>query len=77
MFFGILIRMYFNDHPPPHFHARYNEDEAVIAIEIACCSGGISSEASAFAGARVGGISQNRACCRLGALTVETVATQD
>jgi len=33
MFFGILIRMYFNDHPPPHFHARYNEDEAVIAIE--------------------------------------------
>jgi hypothetical protein len=25
--------MYFNDHPPPHFHARYNEDEAVIAIE--------------------------------------------
>lgn len=33
MFFGILIRMYFNDHPPPHFHARYNEHEAVIAIE--------------------------------------------
>ncbi len=32
-FFGILIRMYFNDHPPPHFHAIYNEFEAVIAIE--------------------------------------------
>ena len=32
-FFGILIRMYFNDYPPPHFHARYNEDEAVISIE--------------------------------------------
>lgn len=32
-FFGILIRMYFNDHPPPHFHALYNEYEAVIAIE--------------------------------------------
>ena len=33
MFFGILIRMYFNDHPPPHFHARYNEHEAIVAIE--------------------------------------------
>jgi hypothetical protein len=32
-FFGILIRMYFNDHAPPHFHARYNDAEAVIAID--------------------------------------------
>lgn len=32
-FFGILIRMYFNDHPPPHFHARYNEYEAVVGID--------------------------------------------
>lgn len=32
-FFGILIRMYFNDHAPPHFHAVYGEHEAVIAIE--------------------------------------------
>jgi hypothetical protein len=32
-FFGILIRMYFNDHPPPHFHALYGEYEAVVAIE--------------------------------------------
>lgn len=26
-FYGILIRMFFNDHPPPHFHARYGEFE--------------------------------------------------
>lgn len=32
-FLGILIRMYFNDHAPPHFHAIYNEYEAVIRIE--------------------------------------------
>lgn len=32
-FFGILIMMYFDDHNPPHFHARYNEFEALIAIE--------------------------------------------
>jgi hypothetical protein len=32
-FLGILIRMYFNDHAPPHFHAHYNEKVAVIAID--------------------------------------------
>lgn len=25
--------MYFNDHAPPHFHAHYGENEAVIIIE--------------------------------------------
>lgn len=25
--------MYFDDHEPPHFHAQYAEDEAVISIE--------------------------------------------
>ncbi len=32
-FFGILIRMYYDDHNPPHFHAYYGEHEAVISIE--------------------------------------------
>ncbi|MCU1327423.1 MAG: uncharacterized protein JWN34_2793 [Bryobacterales bacterium] len=32
-FYGILIRMFFNDHSPPHFHARYGEFEATIDIE--------------------------------------------
>ena len=31
-FYGILIRMFFNDHSPPHFHARYGEFEATIDI---------------------------------------------
>ena len=25
--------MFFNDHPPPHFHARYGEFEATIMID--------------------------------------------
>jgi hypothetical protein len=25
--------MYFNDHAPPHFHARYGEFEATISLE--------------------------------------------
>jgi hypothetical protein len=32
-FYGIVIRMYFSDHAPPHFHAVYSGEEAVIAIE--------------------------------------------
>jgi len=31
-FDGIEIYMYYNDHLPPHFHALYAEDEAVILI---------------------------------------------
>jgi hypothetical protein len=32
-FFGIVIGMFFNDHAPPHFHAMYDEYEAVIRID--------------------------------------------
>ena len=32
-FYGILIRMYFNDHAPPHFHALYGEFQATISIQ--------------------------------------------
>jgi hypothetical protein len=32
-FFGIVIYMYFNDHSPPHFHARYSGHEALYEID--------------------------------------------
>lgn len=32
-FYGIVIYMYLLDHNPPHFHAKYNDDEAMISIE--------------------------------------------
>jgi len=32
-FYGIIIRFYFRDHPPTHFHAIYAEHEALIEIE--------------------------------------------
>jgi hypothetical protein len=31
-FYGIAIRMYFVDHPPPHFAAVYGEHEANVSI---------------------------------------------
>jgi hypothetical protein len=32
-FFGIIVAMFYNDHSPPHFHVRYGDDKAIIAIE--------------------------------------------
>ena len=32
-FFGIVVSMNYNDHPPPHFHVRYAEQKAIVAIE--------------------------------------------
>ena len=32
VFYGIVISMFFNDHDPPHIHARYAEHHARIAI---------------------------------------------
>lgn len=32
VFYGILIRMFFNDHDPAHFHAEYGEFKAIIDI---------------------------------------------
>jgi phosphomannomutase len=31
-FFGIVIAMFYNEHNPPHFHARYGKDQAAIEI---------------------------------------------
>lgn len=32
-FYGIVIRMYFSDHGPPHFHALYGDQEALVEID--------------------------------------------
>ncbi len=32
-FYGIVIWMYDDDHNPPHFHATYGENEALITID--------------------------------------------
>jgi hypothetical protein len=31
-FYGIIIAMFYDDHNPPHFHARYAKDWVVIEI---------------------------------------------
>lgn len=32
-FLGVIMTMYYNDHPPPHFHAKYGDYEAVVDIQ--------------------------------------------
>ena len=31
-FYGIVIKMFFDDHNPPHFHAIYGEHEVLVDI---------------------------------------------
>lgn len=48
-FFGIVIRMFYNDHTPPHFHAEYGEHEALVEIEsLAVYAGGLPNRALAL-----------------------------
>jgi Domain of unknown function (DUF4160) len=32
-FYGIIIKLFFGDHPPPHFHAVYGEYNALFNME--------------------------------------------
>ena len=48
-FLGIIIRMFYNDHAPPHFHAEYGEHEALIEIEsLAVYAGSLPNRAIAL-----------------------------
>lgn len=33
VFYGIIIRMFYDDHAPPHFHAEYGEFKATVDIQ--------------------------------------------
>jgi len=48
-FYGILIQIYWQDHTPPHFHALYADDEALIDIRtLEIIAGGIPRRALAL-----------------------------
>jgi len=32
-FYGIVIKLFFRDHPPPHFHVEYGEHRALYDID--------------------------------------------
>jgi len=39
-FYGIVIKMYFDDHLPPHLHAEYGEYQALVNIDTLAVIGG-------------------------------------
>ena len=43
MFFGIIIRMFFSEHNPPHFHAEYQGTEGIFNFDGDMLMGNIKS----------------------------------
>lgn len=43
-FFGIIIRMFFDEHDPPHFHAEYQGNKAVFDFNGNVIKGGLISK---------------------------------
>lgn len=41
-FYGIIIFMNYNEHDPPHFHARYEDQEVTIGIKSGIVKGRMS-----------------------------------
>jgi hypothetical protein len=49
IFYGIVIQIYWFDHAPPHFHARYGEHEVQVDIRaIAILHGSLPRRAEAM-----------------------------
>jgi hypothetical protein len=44
-FYGIIIFMNYNDHQPPHFHARYQDQEVIVEIHSGTVEGRMSKRA--------------------------------
>lgn len=48
-FYGVVIRINFREHNPPHFHARYAEAEASVGIrDLALLEGRLPHRALGF-----------------------------
>ncbi|MEI8346479.1 MAG: DUF4160 domain-containing protein [Pseudomonadota bacterium] len=45
-FYGIVIKMFYDEHAPPHFHAEYGDDSVIVDIDkLAAISGKIKPRA--------------------------------
>lgn len=42
-FFGIIIRMFYDEHNPPHFHAEYQGNKAVFDFQGNILKGNLNS----------------------------------
>ena len=65
-FYGILITMYWLDHPPPHFHAAYAGHVAQIEIESFTVTGRVVASTRVAVGGGMGRIASGRVAGELG-----------
>jgi len=47
-FYGIIIYMFWREHEPAHFHAKYGDDEITVEIETGVVNGKMSPRALAL-----------------------------
>ena len=47
-FFGIVITMYYRDHGPPHFHARYGSQKVTVRLSDGLVTGRFPKRALAM-----------------------------
>jgi hypothetical protein len=40
-FFDIIVFMFWREHQPPHFHAKYGDDEVIVEIQTGRVTGNI------------------------------------
>ena len=46
-FYGIVIKMFYNDHNPPHFHAEYGGEQMLVDLNtLAVIAGKLSPRAT-------------------------------
>jgi len=46
-FYGIVIKMFYNDHNPPHFHAEYGSERMIVDFNsLSVIAGKLPSRAS-------------------------------
>ena len=45
-FFGIIIRMFYQEHEPPHFHAEHHGDHAKFSFDGSILVGALRSRAA-------------------------------
>ena len=49
-FYGIVVKIFYDDHNPPHFHAEYGEHEALVNINtLAILAAGLGQSQTASA----------------------------
>lgn len=47
-FFGIVVYMHWREHAPPHFHAKYQDQEISVEIESGTVTGHMGAKALAL-----------------------------